>query len=170
MRLLNEWGFTRAGLVNNQRGEFWVLGQFILLLGFVLLPVYRLNVFKFESDVWLYCVWLVAAAIWLLSSILLVKGLLDLGRNLTPLPYPKEDGELIQSGVYGIVRHPLYSGLILAAIGWAIFQLSLTHLLGAAVMFIFFDAKASREEIWLSQKYPEYSQFQQRVKKLIPWL
>jgi protein-S-isoprenylcysteine O-methyltransferase Ste14 len=94
----------------------------------------------------------------------------DLGRSLTPLPYPREDGQLVQSGVYSIVRHPLYSGLIFAALSWAVFQFSLSHLVGAVILFIFFDAKARREEAWLSEKYQEYPNYQERVKKLIPGL
>lgn len=91
-----------------------------------------------------------------------------MGQNLTPLPYPREDGQLVKSGVYSIVRHPLYSGLIFAAFSWVVFQLSLSHLIGAAILCAFFDAKARREEAWLSEKYPEYSDYQQKVKKLIP--
>ncbi|MFB8789686.1 MAG: isoprenylcysteine carboxylmethyltransferase family protein [Potamolinea sp.] len=118
----------------------------------------------------LYLRWGISAVLGLGGSVLILKGLLDLGRNLTPLPYPKAQGTLVQSGVYGIVRHPLYSGLIFAAFSWAIFQLSLSHLLASAIAFIFFDVKARREEAWLTQKYPEYSEYQQRVKKLIPGL
>ncbi|MBD0342786.1 MAG: isoprenylcysteine carboxylmethyltransferase family protein, partial [Microcoleus sp. Co-bin12] len=63
---------------------------------------------------------------------------------------------------------PLYSGLILAALGWTLFQMSLSHLIATAILIIFFDIKANREETWLTQKYPEYSDYRQRVKKIIP--
>lgn len=39
-----------------------------------------------------------------------------------------------------------------------------------AILLIFLDIKARREETWLTQKYPEYTEYQQRVKKLIPGL
>ncbi|MGB3205820.1 MAG: isoprenylcysteine carboxylmethyltransferase family protein, partial [Crinalium sp.] len=97
-------------------------------------------------------------------------GLLDLGGQLTPLPYPKQEGELVKSGIYSLVRHPIYSGVILAAISWAIFQMSFSHLLAAGVLFVFFDIKANREEAWLSQKYPDYPEYREKVKKLIPGL
>jgi protein-S-isoprenylcysteine O-methyltransferase Ste14 len=101
---------------------------------------------------------------------LIGKGLLDLGQNLTPLPYPKEDGQLVQSGIYSIVRHPLYTGLIALALSWSVFQVSLSHLLATAIVFTFFDAKSRREEAWLTQKYSDYAEYQQQVKKLIPGL
>lgn len=170
LKLLRDWGFTRKGWRSGERGEYLVLLQGALLIGFVLLPVYRPANWVIDSPVLLYLRWGIAAVLGLGASLLMGKGLLDLGRNLTPLPYPKEDGQLVRSGIYSIVRHPLYSGLIFAALSWVVFQLSLSHLIAAAILFTFLDAKARREEAWLSEKYPEYSQYQQRVKKLIPGL
>lgn len=164
---MSEWGFTRQGWRNGERGEYLVLLQGILLIGFIILPVYR--PLELNSDVAIqYLRWAFAAIFAIIALGLIVKGLLDLGHNLTPLPYPKDHGELIQSGVYSLVRHPLYSGIIFGALSWVIFQFSLSHLIAMAVLFAFFNAKASREEAWLTQKYPEYSDYQQRVKRLIP--
>ena len=106
-----------------------------------------------------------AFAVWLLG-----KGLIDLGQSLTPLPYPRDDGRLIQTGVYGIVRHCLYSGVILLAIAGSIYWLSVPHLLASLILFMFFDAKASQEERWLCDRYPEYPVYRQKVKKLLPFI
>lgn len=165
---MSEWGFTRKGWRSGERGEHLVLLQGLLLIGFILLPVYR--PFELNSDLatQLYLRWLVGAIFALMALGLIVKGLLDLGSNLTPLPYPKDDGQLLQSGAYSLVRHPLYSGLIFGALSWVVWQFSLSHLIATAVLFAFFNAKASKEETWLTQKYPEYSEYQQRVKRLIP--
>ncbi|MGC1393936.1 MAG: isoprenylcysteine carboxylmethyltransferase family protein [Coleofasciculaceae cyanobacterium] len=165
---MSEWGFTRQGWRNGERGEYLVLLQGMLLIGFILLPVYRPVELNSDVAAQLYLRWGVAAILALMGLGLIVKGLLDLGQNLTPLPYPKDNGELIQSGAYSIVRHPLYSGIIFAALSWVVFQFSLSHLIAMAVLFAFFNAKASREEAWLTQKYPEYPDYQQRVKRLIP--
>lgn len=168
LKLLSDWGFTGSGWRSGERGEYLVLLQGVLFLGFLFLPVYRPTEWAISSQTLFYLRSCLAALMFLGASVLILKGLLDLGSNLTPLPYPKNEGTLVQSGVYGIVRHPLYGGLIFAAFGWAIFQLSFSHLLASAIVFIFFDVKARREEAWLKQKYPEYSEYQQRVKKLIP--
>lgn len=170
MNLLRDWGFTRQGWQSGERGEYLVLIQGLLLITFVMLPVYRPSGFTINSPVLLYGIWGFAAILGVGGAILIIKGLLDLGGNLTPLPYPKENGQLVQTGIYSIVRHPLYSGLTLAALSWAIWQQSVLHLAGVAVLLIFFNTKASREEAWLSQKYPDYPNYQNRVKKLIPWL
>jgi protein-S-isoprenylcysteine O-methyltransferase Ste14 len=167
-QLLTDWGFTREGWRNNSRGEYLVLLQGALLTGFAILPVYQLPGFKIQSTQLIYLTWILASILGLGALIFIIKGLIDLGKNLTPLPYPREDGELVQTGIYGIVRHPLYSGLILAAFGWTIWQMSLSHLIATAVLLIFFDIKANREETWLTQKYPDYLEYRQRVKKIIP--
>jgi protein-S-isoprenylcysteine O-methyltransferase Ste14 len=168
MKLLSDWGFTRKGWRSGERGEYLVLLQGALLIGFVLLPVYRPIGWHLNSPTLLYLRWGLAAALGLAGIVLILKGLLDLGRNLTPLPHPKADGQLVRSGVYGLVRHPLYSGLIFAAFSWVVFQFSLSHLIATAILFAFFDTKARREEAWLTEKYPEYSDYQQQVKRLIP--
>lgn len=169
MKLWSDWGFSRAGWRNRERGEYWVVAQALLMAGFVLLPVYR-PVEVNPSLAWLYFAWAVAGVLGVGAIALFIKGVLDLGNSLTPLPYPREDGQLVQSGVYAIVRHPLYSGVILAALGWTIFQFSLPHLIGTLIFILFFNAKAAREENWLMQKYPDYANYRQTVKKLIPWL
>jgi protein-S-isoprenylcysteine O-methyltransferase Ste14 len=149
-----------------EKGEYWVLLQAALMLGFVLLPVYRLaglpNVGRWS--------WAIATPLLLTAVVFVLKGLLDLGSNLTPLPYPIEEGQLVQTGVYAIVRHPLYSGIILGALGVAIGLLSLSHLAGAIALFIFFDFKARKEETWLSEKFADYAGYRDRVKKLLPWI
>jgi protein-S-isoprenylcysteine O-methyltransferase Ste14 len=170
MKILTDWGFTLEGWRNGKRGEYLVLLQGLLLIGFILLPIYRLPELKIKSILLLYISWGISTLLSSVGLIFIVKGLLDLGKNLTPLPYPKEDGELVQTGVYKIVRHPLYSGIILVAIAWTVFQFSLFHFIGSAVLFVFFDIKANQEETWLNEKYPDYSDYRQQVKKLLPWV
>ncbi|TAG72466.1 MAG: isoprenylcysteine carboxylmethyltransferase family protein [Oscillatoriales cyanobacterium] len=167
-KLLTDWGFTRQGWSNNSRGEYLVFLQLVLLAAFTILPVYQLPGFKSQSTQLIYLTWFLASILSLIGLTFIIKGLIDLGKNLTPLPYPREDGELVQTGIYEIVRHPLYSGGIFAAFAWTIFQFSLSHLIATAILVIFFDIKSRREETWLSDKYPDYSEYRQRVKKLIP--
>ncbi|MBD2462214.1 isoprenylcysteine carboxylmethyltransferase family protein [Oscillatoria sp. FACHB-1407] len=169
MKLFTDWGFTRQGWRQGQRGEYWVVAQAVLFIAMFFVPVYQPVPISLEP-VARYVLWAIALALGLFALILLLKGLLDLGKSLTPLPYPREDGQLVQTGVYGIVRHPLYSGLILGVLSWAVFNLSLSHAIASLVFFVFFNAKANQEEQWLSEKYPDYAAYQQRVKKLIPWV
>lgn len=169
MKLFSDWGFTPEGWRTGRRGEYWVMVQMLLLLGLVFLPTYHPPGLTLATP-WIYAVWGLATLVGGLAAVLFGKGLLDLGASLTPLPYPKDDGHLVQEGVYGLVRHPIYSGVILGLVSIALAQVSLTHLGAAIAFFLFFNAKADREEQWLSEKYPDYPLYQQRVKKLIPWM
>lgn len=169
MKLLHNWGFS-ADSWQGQRGEYWVVAQALLIIGFALLPIYRPPGWEIPSDPGIYGLWGLAGFLGLVGSVFLLKGLLDLGGSLTPLPYPREDGQLVKSGVYTLVRHPVYSGVIFITVAVAVLFLSLSHALGAIVCLLFFNAKANREEIWLQQKYLDYADYQARVKKLIPWL
>jgi len=99
-----------------------------------------------------------------------IRGIVDLGTNLTPLPTPRRTNTLVTRGVYGIVRHPLYSAILHGAFAWAAFRLSLFHLGATAVLLIFFSAKATREERWLAERHAGYEEYCCRVKRFIPWI
>lgn len=169
MEFWRHWGFT-ADSWKGQRGEYWVLAQMALLAVYIVVPSYQP---LHPADVppgWRYGTMALAGGIALWAGLLLSKGLLDLGHNLTPLPYPREDGHLVQTGVYGWVRHSLYSGLILGTFALGLWQFSLSHLAISFALFGVLNAKANQEEVWLQERYPEYQDYRQRVKKLIPWV
>lgn len=167
-QLFINWGFTPEGLKTGERGEYLLLLQGIAVLGFVLLPVYPISRLLPQFSSFNLAIWGGAAILGLIAAIFITKGLWDLGQNLTPLPYPKPDGELVQTGIYRFVRHPLYSGLIFAALAWTLFAGSLSHLFGTIFLGIILDVKSRREEVWLKEKYPDYTSYQQQVKKFIP--
>ena len=99
-----------------------------------------------------------------------VAGVRALGKNRTAFPKPVEGATLVQHGVYGLVRHPLYSSVILVSFGWGLLWQSGPALWAAAIIAIFLNSKAGREERWLREKFPEYADYQKRVSRLIPWM
>jgi protein-S-isoprenylcysteine O-methyltransferase Ste14 len=170
MSILEEWGWNWASWQKGERGEYWFLAQVISLIAFALLPIQPV-VEQTLLDRSVKVGIVATAGIFGTVALLLVgKGLLDLGRSLTPLPYPREDGELVTTGVYGRVRHPLYTGIIFAALGWVLFTLSWPHFLGFLAITWLLDRKATLEEKWLEQKYSDYAAYRCRVKKLFPWI
>lgn len=110
------------------------------------------------------------AALMIAGALLAGSGALRLGSDLTALPYPKEGACLEQNGPYRIVRHPIYSGLIIASAGWALWLNAVMTLLYAFALFVFFDIKSRREEAWLAEKHSDYDEYRTRVKKLLPWI
>jgi protein-S-isoprenylcysteine O-methyltransferase Ste14 len=101
---------------------------------------------------------------------LLVAAFTRLGKNLTPLPYPKDDGRLVQTGAYSLVRHPIYCGAIALALGWAHCVHGPLTLGYTLVLFAFLDVKSRREERWLAAKYSDYADYRKKVRKLIPFV
>jgi protein-S-isoprenylcysteine O-methyltransferase Ste14 len=97
-----------------------------------------------------------------------LAGGLRLGKTLTPLPIPKDDGELITSGVYRFVRHPIYSGLLVAAAGVVVWGASLAHLIGWVALWAVLMTKATLEEKMLHERYPEYLKYASVTGRLIP--
>lgn len=95
---------------------------------------------------------------------------LRLGSSLTPLPIPKDDGELTTGGLYRFVRHPIYSGVLLSALGLVVFGASITHFLGWFLLVVVLTAKASGEERMLAQKYPTYENYAKSTGRFVPKL
>ena len=106
----------------------------------------------------------------LTGGVLFVSGLVRLGPGLTPLPYPKDGAALVRKGPYAIVRHPIYSGGLILALGWALYIQGWLTLGYVFVLFVFLDMKSRREEKWLMERYPEYAEYQKQVHKLIPFV
>ena len=105
-----------------------------------------------------------------IGGLLVFAGLFSLGSNLTAVPRPKENAHMVEHGAYRVVRHPIYSGIILGSFGLGLLRGGWLALLYALVLFIFFDIKSRREEKWLQEKYTDYAEYQTRVRKLIPFL
>jgi protein-S-isoprenylcysteine O-methyltransferase Ste14 len=94
---------------------------------------------------------------------------LHLGRNWSAIVMVKEDHELISGGPYAIVRHPIYSGLLLAILGKAIDHGNLGGFLGLAILFVEWNRKALVEERFMAEQFgDEYARYCRKVKRLIP--
>ncbi len=161
---------ARARWWKGARGEWLVLLQGVLMvlvlfgprtwpdIGLAALPL---------GGAWSPVGWVLMIA----GAALLFSGIGSLGaRNLTPLPYPREEGQLVERGAYGLVRHPMYSGGVIFALGWTIWVRGSLTLVYALALFVFVDFKSRREERWLCEKFAGYAAYQARVRKLIPFV
>ena len=85
-------------------------------------------------------------------------------------PEPNASNQLVQSGIYGFIRHPIYSGVMLAGFGAALAHGHIVGIVIAVVMCAFFTYKSTFEERWLSQVYPDYVEYRTRAGRFWPKL
>ncbi len=94
-----------------------------------------------------------------------------IGRNWSGRVTIKEQHQLIQNGPYAIVRHPIYSGFLLALLGTALVHGEIRSLIGLAVAALGWIFKLRTEEAFLSQQFGDaYRDYKQRVKSLVPFV
>ena len=96
----------------------------------------------------------------ILGFILMVAGLailliafLGLGSALTPTPVPQQGSALRTSGIYAIVRHPIYVGILVAALGFTLAVGSIWQVVLWVTLAAFFYAKAFWEDRLLAEKH-----------------
>lgn len=93
-----------------------------------------------------------------------------LGRNWGMPMSQKENPDLVTTGPYAYVRHPVYTGFLLAMLGSAIGQ-SLVWGLPLMVGGVYFGYSARREEKLMLTEFPEqYSQYMKRTKMMLPFI
>lgn len=94
-----------------------------------------------------------------------------LGTNWSGTVTLKLEHELITSGPYGFVRHPIYSGLLLAFIGSALARAEWRGLLAVALAFWAFWRKLQIEEQWMRERFGgAYAEYARRVAALVPFV
>ena len=128
---------------------------------------------------WLYLeLWPVGLLPFWLGVAITVAGLLfavwareHLGRNWSRSVTIKQDHELITSGPYGMVRHPIYTGVLTGFLGMAIAISQVRGVIACALMFLVFWAKLRLEEEWMSSQFGEtYAAYAHRTSALVPYL
>ena len=103
-----------------------------------------------------------------LSNIAPTIGVLTHMGSIFPEPQPR--ARLVRTGVYAVVRHPLYTSVILLSFAWVLWWRSLPGLVPAGLTVVFLDAKARSEEERLRARFLDYQGYAKRVKRLVPWV
>lgn len=145
------------------RGQGWVWGQFALIIAVIVAsamgPGWPVAWFKFFGL--LLAVGGGLLGMWALGS---------LGDALSPFPKPRERARLVREGPYAIVRHPVYSALLLAMLGICLTG-SWWGLLPLSALVGWWLAKSQVEESFLRETFPDYGLYCQQVRyRLIPFV
>ena len=94
----------------------------------------------------------------------------QIGRNWGTPMTQKDEPELVTSGPYRLVRHPIYSGILVAGIGTAV-ALSWLGLTAVVLAGIYFLYSATVEERYLAERFPDsYPPYKRSTKMLVPFV
>lgn len=150
-----------------RRGEGWVVIQVALLWLLVAVAFGWNGAWDREART----VTTAIAGVLLLGGLFLAfRGVVDLRGALTPLPHPRVGAQLVDTGAYRLVRHPIYGGIVIAALGWGLFTASPPAIAMAFVLLGFFRLKSAREEAWLAATYAGYEAYRARTRRMLPFL
>jgi protein-S-isoprenylcysteine O-methyltransferase Ste14 len=95
---------------------------------------------------------------------------LCIGRNWSRMIEVKHDHELIRKGPYAIVRHPIYSGFMVATLGTAIAFAEWSGLIAFSLLATAWAYKARLEEAAMLEQFgTKYERYRQEVKGLVPF-
>ncbi len=83
-------------------------------------------------------------------------------------PTPHRSADLIRTGIYRRVRHPIYTGVMIAALGAALFHGHPVGVVLAALLIPFFTYKSMVEERMLQAAYPDYAAYVRRSGRFVP--
>jgi len=100
----------------------------------------------------------------IISFIILLVAIKDLGRNLSPFPRPINNSNLVTTGIYRFTRHPMYYSLIFISFGVFITKLSIYYLFLSTSLALIIKFKIALEEQYLNNKFKNYSLYKDQVK------
>lgn len=170
------WVYSASGVKETAREENPLrrLGYSVLLwiAAFLLVaqsvPLGILNARFIPERAWLPAIGTVLVGIGIAFSI---WARVHLGTNWSARVTVKQDHALIRSGPYGLVRHPIYTGLLAAFIGTALLIDEWRGVLAVALVFVSFWIKLRLEERWMEETFgTAYADYRSKVAALIPFM
>jgi len=108
--------------------------------------------------------YLVGFLIIIIALIILLVAIKDLGRNLSPFPRPLNNSNLVTTGIYRFMRHPMYYCLIFISFGVFITKLSIYYLFLTTSLILIIKFKIALEEQYLKNKFNNYLLYKNEVK------
>uniref|UniRef100_UPI0035B33C28 methyltransferase family protein n=1 Tax=Hylemonella sp. TaxID=2066020 RepID=UPI0035B33C28 len=151
----------------NERQRLW-LGSVLVLLQFGLLAVLALLAWPaVEHGTVPLAAWLMAGA-----ALLLAGWALRANRpgNFNIHPRPRVGGNLVTSGPYGWVRHPMYTSFLLGALALArTADSGAAWLIWGALLLVLWS-KSALEERWMLAQHPGYAHYREQTKRFVPWI
>jgi len=150
-----------------------ILRTLAFLIVIVLLSTTRIPLPWLYRQLWPAGVWpfWIGAAITVGGLLFAVWARRHLGRNWSNAVTIKQGHELITTGPYALVRHPIYTGILTGFLGTAIALSQVRGFIGFVLIFLVLWAKLRMEEEWMRSQFGEtYSTYVHRTAALVPYI
>ena len=113
---------------------------------------------------------IVGLGVFLAGMLIGFVAVLQLNVHLSPFPSPLPGAKLITNGLFKYVRHPIYTGILLSGVGFAIISTSGYRLIITFLLYVLFHFKAKYEEQQLQQAFDSYSAYKRKTGRFLPKL
>ncbi len=170
------WEIRAANTKSTQRLEpaaSRILRVFIFLIAIILFSTTRIPLPWLYLQPWpvgLWPFWL-GAAVTIAGLLFAVWAREHLGRNWSRSVTIKQGHELITSGPYAVVRHPIYTGILTGFLGMAIAVSQVRGFIAFVLVFLALWIKLRMEEQWMRSQFGEtYSTYAHQTAALVPYL
>ena len=150
--------------------KFFLKAAYEIILVFLQFFIISLHFFKWEFILQKQIIqvsplsYLVGFLIIIFALIIILVAIKDLGRNLSPLPRPITNSNLVTTGIYRFTRHPMYYSLIFISLGVFIIKLSIYYLILLISLVLIIKLKIVLEEQYLQNKFKNYLLYKNEVK------
>jgi len=152
----------------SESGVGWVVAQGVIFAFFLVAVVFGSSI---EDTPGLIFAQIVGLVVGVLGTAISVWALSAHRWRVSPLPKPMNGAQLIDSGPYRYVRHPMYTGIVVFTLGVGLAYANPVALLSSVTFLVFFMAKSGREEEMLVEELTDYRKYRSRVPwRIIPFV
>ena len=114
---------------------------------------------------------IVAILLFIAGQGMAIAAALQMRQYISVHPAPAPGASLLQNGIYRLVRHPMYGGVMLMAAAIAVFDVNPAALVLTGLLAAVFHGKSRYEESLLAATFPGYADYRARVtRRFIPWI
>lgn len=104
----------------------------------------------------------------IMGVLIILIALLQLNKNISPFPTPKSGSQLITTGLYKFIRHPIYTGIIATLLGYSLYTESGYKFLITFLIYILFSLKSRYEEKRLHIVFKNYADYKKHTGRFLP--